>query len=256
MATIPDEWMPDAAMRRIHLHWTAGRHEPNATDLRSYHILIRGDGTAVRGDHSIAANAPGSGLPQASHTLNANTGAIGVSLCCMHGASESPFDAGPAPMTETQWEAGIAVLAQLARRYGIPVSPVTILTHAEVQPNLNIAQKNKWDITRLAFDPAIRGHQAVGELMRRKVAALLNAMPGAVSAPPTDPTLKLPRFRVKGVAPSNLNMRRGPDGEIVGALAEGTRVERLGIADGWWRVRTESGHVGWVWSSFLVAADS
>jgi hypothetical protein len=43
-ATIPATWMPDADMRRIHIHWTAGRHKANATDLASYHVLIEGDG--------------------------------------------------------------------------------------------------------------------------------------------------------------------------------------------------------------------
>jgi hypothetical protein len=254
MTKLPAAWMPDADMRRIHFHWTAGSHEPNATDLNAYHILIRGDGKPVRGTHSIAANAPGAAGPRANHTLNANTGAIGVSLCCMLNAEEHPFDPGPAPMTREQWDAGIAILAQLAKRYGIPVTPQTILTHAEVQPNLNIPQKGKWDITRLAFDPDVRGHQAVGDLMRRGVAAQLDALLGTVEKLPSEPDLKLPVFRVHGVAPSRLNVRRNPDGEKVGSLPEGTKVERLAIIDGWWQVRTSGGYVGWVWSSFLRAA--
>jgi N-acetyl-anhydromuramyl-L-alanine amidase AmpD len=133
---VPKAWMPRANMARIHVHWTAGGYKANATDRRAYHILIEGDGKLVRGDRSIKANEKGSGMTPASHTLNANPGAIGVSMCCMVGARESPFDAGRAPMTRAQWDAMVAAVADLARRYNIPVSPKTILTHAEVGPNL------------------------------------------------------------------------------------------------------------------------
>ena len=175
--SVPDDWMPAARMSRIHVHWTAGGHKANATDKKSYHILIEGDGKLIRGDKSIKANEPNSGMTPASHTLNANKGAIGVSMCCMLGAIESPFNSGTAPMTKTQWDAMIGVVADLARRYNIPVSPTTILTHAEVQPNLGFRQRNKWDITRLAFDPSIQGHRAVGDKMRREVAAVLTGIP-------------------------------------------------------------------------------
>ena len=252
--SIPASWMPDADMRRIHVHWTAGRHKANATDLRSYHILVEGDGKLRRGNCPISANDPARrkpGEPRANHTLNANSNTIGISLCAMFNARERPFDPGPAPLTEAQWQAMIQAVAILARRYAIPVTPETILTHAEVQPNLNIAQRNKWDITALPFDRGTLGAQAVGDRLRREVAAALdgeNPDPG----PPPD-TMKLPRFKVVGVKPSTLNFRTGPDGPVAGALPEGTRVERLGISGGWWQVRTPAGHVGWVWHSFLHA---
>jgi hypothetical protein len=254
MTNIPLDWMPKVPMTRIHLHWTVGRHKPNDTDLKSYHILIDGDGTPVRGTTSIAANAPGSGVRMVAHTLNANTGAIGVSLCGMFQARESPFDPGPNPITLAQWNAAVAVIAQLARRYAILVTPTTILTHAEVQPNLNIPQRGKWDITRLPFDPTIQGHKQVGDRLRREVARALDQADTAPDTMPTDPALKLPLFKVAGVAPSKLNFRDNPNGTKVGALPEGTRVERLGVVDNWWRVRTPAGFVGWVWSGFLVPA--
>lgn len=252
--TVPKTWMPAAAMRRIHVHWTAGGHRANATDRGAYHVLIEGDGKLVRGDKSIAANAPGSGMSPASHTLGANTGAIGVSMCGMVGSRERPFNPGPAPLTEVQWQAMVAVLAQLAERYQIPVTPQTVLTHAEVQPNLGIVQRSKWDITVLPFDPGTVGHGPVGDRLRREVAAALDTLrpppPGPAELPDA---LRLPRFRVQGVAPSTLNFRSAPDGAVVGALPEGTRVERLAMAGGWWQVRTPRGHVGWVWHSFLTA---
>src|SRR5829696_5458962 len=112
--SIPAAWMPAAKMSRIHIHWTAGGHSANATDKKSYHILIQGDGSLVRGERPINANEKGSGLTPASHTLHANTGAIGVSMCCMggKGVKENPFFAGKFPMRREQWEAMVGVVAK------------------------------------------------------------------------------------------------------------------------------------------------
>lgn len=250
---VPNDWMPPAAMKRIHVHWTAGAHRANATDRKSYHILIENDGKLVRGDRSIAANAPNSGMEPASHTLDANTGAIGVSMCCMHGAREGPFNAGSSPMTRVQWDRMTDVVAELAKRYAVPVTPVTILTHAEVQPNLNIRQRNKWDITRLAFDDAVRGHRAVGDLMRRQVAGKLDAAGDGTGPQPIPDEMMLPRYRVTGVHPSTLNVRDAPNGAKVGALPERAVVERLAVVGNWFHIRTRAGHVGWVFSDFLKA---
>jgi hypothetical protein len=249
--TVPAAWMPAAAMKRIHVHWTAGGHTANATDKSHYHIIIQGDGTLVRGDKSIAANAAGSGMTPASHTKNANTGAIGMSMCCMAGARENPFNAGNSPMTKVQWDKAMLVAADLARRYSIAVTPVTVLTHAEVGPNLNIPQNGKWDITRLAFDGSISGHKAVGDRMRREIATHLDGSAPAAGPIAPPPEALLPKFKVSGVAPSTLNFRDAPNGTKIGALGEGARVERLGIDGHWWRVRTSGGFVGWVFSDFL-----
>lgn len=249
--SLPKSWMPSANMKRIHLHWTAGAHTANSVDKKAYHILVEGDGNLVRGDKPINANAKGSGLKQASHTRMANTGAIGVSLCCMRGSKESPFDAGPSPMTETQWEAGIKVIAALAERYDIPVTHQTILTHAEVQPNLNIKQRFKWDINRLAFDPDVRGHKEVGDLMRALVGVELDQDRESIPHEDIDPVNKLTKYRVVDVHPSTLNFRKYPGGEKIGELPERTVVELVAAVGHWWQVRTRLGFVGWVWSEYL-----
>ncbi|WP_377838684.1 N-acetylmuramoyl-L-alanine amidase [Bosea sp. UC22_33] len=171
---LPADWMPAARMKRIVVHWTAGAHRASGLDRRHYHILIEGDGKLVRGIPSIDLNDAREVKPgYAAHTLSCNTGSIGVSLCCMAGAVESPFNAGEAPMTRSQWEALPRVLADLCRRYGISVTPRTVLSHAEVQGTLGIKQKGKWDISRLAFDQTVRGAQACGDLFRAGTASLL-----------------------------------------------------------------------------------
>ena len=109
----------------------------------------------------------------AAHTLNLNSDSIGVSLCGMAGAVESPFNAGRAPITQKQWDVLADVLAQLCRRYSIPVTRKTVLSHAEVQPTLGVTQRGKWDIARLPFDPSIKGAVAIGDKLRAAVAAKL-----------------------------------------------------------------------------------
>jgi N-acetyl-anhydromuramyl-L-alanine amidase AmpD len=174
LATVPADWMPQATIARIIVHWTAGRHKASGLDRAHYHILIEGDGTLVRGTPSIALNSlPAARKGYAAHTRGCNTGSIGVSLCCMAGAIESPFHAGVAPMTRAQWDKLPFVLADLVRRYDLAFSPKTILTHAEVQATLGIRQLGKWDIARLAFDPAVKGARACGDLMRNRLHAQL-----------------------------------------------------------------------------------
>lgn len=256
---VPEDWMPRAQMRRIHLHWTAGGHKANSTDKKSYHILVQGDGTLVRGNHSIKANeAPVAGQ-YAPHTRKANTKAIGVSMCGMMGSRERPFDPGPAPLTEGQWEVALSVIADLAEAYSILVTPTTVLTHAEVQNALNIPQRNKWDISRLAFDDRFTTVAEVGEELRAQVAARIS---GGVAAQGADTELddevmddihKLPKFRVSGVAPSRLNFRNAPMGDKIGSLTERSVVERIGVFGEWWQVRTRLGFVGFVHSGFLTA---
>ncbi|MDW9786787.1 N-acetylmuramoyl-L-alanine amidase [Sinorhizobium meliloti] len=170
---VPAEWMPDAKMERIILHWTAGAHKASEFDRGHYHILIEDDGKLVRGIPSIELNEAPAKKGYAAHTLGANSGSIGVSLCCMAGANEAPFDPGKYPMTGAQWDALTSVVADLCRRYSIPVTDKTVLSHAEVQNNLGIQQRGKWDFTRLAFDPSVKGAKACGDKLRAEAKAKL-----------------------------------------------------------------------------------
>jgi N-acetyl-anhydromuramyl-L-alanine amidase AmpD len=172
-AVVPAAWMPAAKMTRIICHWTAGTHKANSTDKAHYHILIEGDGSLVRGVRSIKDNEAPIGGGYAAHTLNCNTGSIGVSLCCMAGATESPFDPGKYPMRRVQWERLVDVVADLCERYAISVTRLTVLSHAEVQATLGIKQRNKWDFTRLAFDSEAKGALVIGNMLRAAVTAKL-----------------------------------------------------------------------------------
>lgn len=48
-------------------------------------------------------------------------------------------------MTQTQWNVMAEVVADLCETYGIAVTDKTVLAHGEVQKNLGIKQKGKWD---------------------------------------------------------------------------------------------------------------
>lgn len=168
---VPNDWMPSARMKRIICHWSAGAYKASRIDREHYHIIIEADGNLVRGDHSIDDNLNTSDDDYAAHTRGCNTGSIGVSLACMAGATENPFSAGHFPMTKQQWDTMTSVCAELCRRYDIDPEPTTLLSHAEVQSTLGIAQRGKWDFTRLAFDPTTVGARECGEKLRRETAA-------------------------------------------------------------------------------------
>ena len=174
-------------MKRIIVHWTGGGGRANAVDRQHYHRLVEYDGTIVAGTEEIADNVVTSDGDYAAHTRNLNTDSIGIALCGMQGATEYPFDPGPSPLTDKQWRAACILISDLAREYSIPVTPQTVLTHAEVEPTLGVKQIGKWDITRLPFKPQIVGALPVGHHMRQMVREILGD-----SAPETQmPTLRM-----------------------------------------------------------------
>lgn len=176
MATrvVPAGWMPAANMVRIIGHWTAGNYAPTDNDRAHYHVLIDGNGKPVRGIPAIPLNALPKAQPgYAAHTLNCNTGSIGISICAMAGAVEAPFKAGNCPITKAQWAAFVLSIADLCERYKIPVTRKTVLTHAEVQDNLGIKQRGKWDIAILPFDPKFNTAKKVGDRLRAEVSEAL-----------------------------------------------------------------------------------
>lgn len=170
-------------MKRIIVHWTAGGHKASEFEKEHYHFLVEDDGKTVPGRWPVDANEKPLKGKYAAHTLNANTGSIGVSLCCMRGATETPFSSGPSPMTKVQWDSMIHLVATLCREHKISVTPQTVLTHAEVSKNLGIPQKGKWDITRLSFDNSTVGAEAVGNRLRKEVLNWVNPKPKIVEPP-------------------------------------------------------------------------
>jgi hypothetical protein len=162
-------------MKRIICHWTAGTHKANDLDLSHYHFVFEGDGTMKIGFYPVSANAAPIRKKYAAHTFRCNTDSIGLSLACLAGAQ--PGKHGRYPMTETQFYAMCRKAAELCQYYRIPVTPKTVLWHAEVSKNLGIAQKGKWDATELSFNPNIRGAGACGDFLRTAVMLQMQPVP-------------------------------------------------------------------------------
>jgi hypothetical protein len=169
-------------MKRIIMHWTAGTHTASNLDQRHYHFIIDGAGKLHFGFFRVEDNEkPAKGL-YAAHTLNCNTGSIGVAVAAMAGAKERPFDAGRHPITPAQVTALVALCAKLAKQHGIPVTRETILSHAEVQPTLGIRQRGKWDITWLPGFDAPQDPVQTGDFIRAHIRAAM-APPAPKPAP-------------------------------------------------------------------------
>lgn len=175
-------------MKRIILHWSGGQNRASGLDKKHYHFIVESDGTVVKGNLPVGANAAPIRGEYAAHTLGCNTDSIGVSMAGMLNAVEFPFNPGPQPITEVQWKAAAKLVADLARQYHIPITRETILSHAEVQGTLGIKQRQKWDITRLPWAPGIVGARVCGDIFRGLVSNALGETPPS-SAPPGLPEL-------------------------------------------------------------------
>ncbi|MEM1372549.1 MAG: peptidoglycan-binding protein [Pseudomonadota bacterium] len=164
-----------SGVHRIHLHWSAGAYGVISMERRAYNGLVDQDGN--RHDGVFAFNTQGTYRADraASHTLNANSGALGLCADAMAGAKERPLDWGSAPMTVPQVKELCQWAAELAEFYDIPVSRWSILTHAEVQPTLGIRQRFKWDITCLPGDNAVRDPIVVGDELREMISERMTA---------------------------------------------------------------------------------
>lgn len=172
-------------MKRIILHWSAGAHGASDLDRRHYHYVIEGSGRVVEGQFRPEDNESTRDGHYAAHTLNCNSGAIGVAVAAMAGAKERPFDHGAFPITPIQVEALVRLVAKLCAKYDIPVHRETVLSHAEVQPTLKIAQRGKWDITWLPGMEKPDDPVKVGDFLRAKIA-------GHMAAPPPRPDVEPP----------------------------------------------------------------
>ena len=163
-------------MERVILHWTAGTNTASALDKRHYHYIIQGDCSIVDGIFAPEDNES-TATPYAAHTRNLNTGSIGVALAAMHGAKESPFNAGKYPITEKQVDALVNWVARLCDDYGIAVTPETVLTHGEVAGNLGVGQRGKWDVNWLPGMTQAGHPSATGDLLRVKIKTAMQPKP-------------------------------------------------------------------------------
>ncbi|MEM8801885.1 MAG: N-acetylmuramoyl-L-alanine amidase [Pseudomonadota bacterium] len=160
--------MPVNKPKRIVMHWTAGKGEANSSDLDKYHEVVEADGTRVLCSRRPEANNDTSDGDYAAHTRRFNTGAIGLAMCGMQGAQESPFRKGRYAISEPQLEAFISMVAEYVDTYDIPLDRRHVLSHKEVHHTHGIYQ-DKWDIMWLPH-MASPGHAVdVGDHLRDRI---------------------------------------------------------------------------------------
>jgi hypothetical protein len=132
-------------MKRLVLHWTGGGPRPSPYELDHYHFLIAQDGERHEGNKRPEANRSPLRDGYVAHAGGFNSDAIGVAVCGMHGATESPFKAGPWPITGQQMREAAKLAAELCDTYRIKVTPETVLMHSEIRPRFGRGVY-KWDV--------------------------------------------------------------------------------------------------------------
>lgn len=156
-------------MKGIVWHWTAGTHTVSRLDMEHYHEIINGKGESYRGVFSPEDNLSTTDGKYAAHTRGYNTGMIGLAVAAMHGASERPFSWGKYPITQAQVNQLVERTAYYVKKYNIPVTRRTVLSHAEVEPTLGVKQLGKWDISVLPGMNNVKNPVEIGDYLRDKV---------------------------------------------------------------------------------------
>jgi N-acetyl-anhydromuramyl-L-alanine amidase AmpD len=155
-------------LTKIVYHWTAGRNYPNDVDLSHYHFLIDKDGKIYEGKYKPEDNINCQDGIYAAHVGGGNTGAIGIALCGMYNFYNR-YSVGNYPLTKRQLEASFKLGAQLAKKYNIPNTANTIMTHYEFGlKHPNTTSHGKIDIIYLPPYPHI-AKEDCGAFIRSKI---------------------------------------------------------------------------------------
>lgn len=155
-------------MKRIIIHWSAGTNRPNNVDFEHYHFLVNGDGLVVKGKYKPEDNENTQDGVYAQHTGGGNTGSIGVAMCGMAGFV-SKNAVGRYPLTKKQCEATFKLCADLCKKYNIPVTSSTVMTHYEFGlKHRNTSSCGKIDIIYLPPYPE-QEQSKIGDFIRAKI---------------------------------------------------------------------------------------
>ena len=163
-------WAPYRHVKRLILHWTAGRYEQQFDD---YHINIGKNGEIYLTCDDLAELK--------AHTWMRNTGSVGITMdCCYDAVAGSPvegtkpnIDFGPYPPTQEQIEAMAMVIAVLTRELCLDINEDTVFTHAEAAKRDGYGidsddPEMRWDLLYLP-DSAAQGELCDGgRVMRGK----------------------------------------------------------------------------------------
>jgi hypothetical protein len=133
----------------ITMHWTAGTHNPNATDTSHYHFTIGYDAASdtarVFKNYALGANRP--------HLYKRNSDNVGISMCGMSGAGPDNF--GNFPITAVQVEAMCFVASQ-----------IMLISDTELK---NVKTHAEWAIHDGYFLDNAHGHDIWGDAVNGDV---------------------------------------------------------------------------------------
>lgn len=156
-------------MKKIIIHWTAGTNQPCNTDYEHYHFLVNKDGVIIAGKYSPEDNENCNDGKYAQHCGGGNTGAIGVSMCGMYVPKNVCIKETKYPLTKIQCEAMFKLVAELCKKYNIPITNKTVLTHYEFgQTNPKTSSFGKIDIIYLPAYPDVEKNK-MGDFIRNKI---------------------------------------------------------------------------------------
>lgn len=152
-------------IRQLILHWTAG-HYGQAYD--DYHINIDKDGQVYQTCARLSEKK--------EHTFQHNVKSVGIALCCGVGAScrsISDMDLGREPPTPLQIERLAGVVAILTQALELPITHITVATHAEVAcaEGYGVGSGDpdmRWDLLRLPDLPLTSELKNGGDVVRGK----------------------------------------------------------------------------------------
>lgn len=170
-----EDIMDPSGIYRIHWHWTASTYAVNWDVVKHYNYVFDKDGNKYDGGTPPQQQAVY--IPNkfgVSHTLNANTHAVGLSVAAMGGAeanwSTGAVNQGKYPLTWEGIDAMLKETAILCKIFDIRPSQWTTLSHAEVQGTLGIKQNGKWDFQVLPDNPTkLMTAQATGDILRKRM---------------------------------------------------------------------------------------
>lgn len=155
-------------MKRIIIHWTAGVNKPCATDLQHYHYLVTGAGEVKLGKFKPEDNNDCTDGKYAAHTGGGNTGSIGVAMCGMY-TKTGNVKQTEYPITKVQCEKTFKLCADLCKKYNIPITVDTVMTHYEFgKKHPNTTSAGKIDIIFLPPWQEVSADN-IGDFIRNKI---------------------------------------------------------------------------------------
>ena len=120
LAALPT--VPANGINRIYLHWSVSPYSDTFSDYNGSAYMASGYWTMGM-THDPRDNVAGlDAAAPASHTWHRNTGAVGVAISAMEGASQANF--GSYPVTVAGLEYLCACAAAFASKYGVDASGV------------------------------------------------------------------------------------------------------------------------------------